>query len=187
MIAKNLITTVPEHEKPKRLRKWSPKRRPNAFKKKIKMMGALRTRPSTRALRPSDRGKIQLATKQDIGIRPFQMPVTSWQALKESCHSDLFCTATMKSASWPLMLSQVEGILTLPAWKAITSIPQSPINVVALSLQPALMADRTAHWVGFAAAPADGSTSTTDEDATPMTKWLTTGTWPLLPGATADL
>ena len=106
--------------------------------------------------------------------------------MNESCHSGLFCTANMKSEIWPLILSHVEGILTWREWKAMTSIPQSPINVVDLSTQPARIAARTAQGDGSAAAPADDSTSTTDLDATPTTKWLITGTWPLLPGATAD-
>ena len=149
-------------------------------------MWALSTRPCTRAIRGhSGNGEIRLATIQEIGLRSFPATVTSWHAMKESCHSCLFCTANMKSASWPLMLSHVEGILTEPVWKAMTSIPQSPINVVVLSTQPARKAARTAQGEGFAAAPADDSTSTTDLDDTPTAKWLITGTWPRLPGATA--
>ena len=136
--------------------------------------------------RPPGNGEIRVATIQEIEPRLLPATVTSWHAMNESCHSCLFRTASMKSASWPLMLSHVEGILTKPVWKAMTSIPQSPINVVVLSTQPARKAARTAQGQGFAAAPADDSTSTTDLDATPTTKWLITSTWPRLPGAAAD-
>jgi hypothetical protein len=89
--------------------------------------------------------------------------------MKESCHSLVFCTTSMNSANSPLRLSHVEGILIKLVWKAITSIPQSPANVVALSNQPTRMAARTAQEEVFAAAPADASTATTDLDGTPTT------------------